>query len=921
MKNKAAIFLILSMWTFPFPAAATRAQSLSVPVLHRLESSSLIVEFDKDRGIIHSIRAKGDPLGTNFLGNPQNTGTRPPLDPHWTGDMVTAAWILNTPDWVREQSPEPGAVHPRSGKWHKETTIASGDIRRTFGDERTFRVEYARPSANDGGIRSFTLAQAYSFDADGALVWDISIANATDRTLELGEIALPLRANDDYAEAYGGLTTKQATVQGKMAGIQKVIHEQKVLAHTFIGGHSSYALLQRPNGSGPFLLLRCEGDTSFECSYKAEGPFGGNWIGADLLAIHSWGKSRQWDLSWSPWINGHTSLVLEPGEKKTYRLKFAFIADYPQIRAELAESGNLGIRVLPSMVVPENTEARVEILNRDGLGEIDLRSDGIEIKERRRVEGADLLTLSFTGRGQKSLKLHHGAGRSTWLHFFCIEDAASLVKARARFMAARQYYENPSDPYNRNHVFLPFDYRLGRRLDETVDVWEVGGTGDPGFGDPLFLVEKNVCYPDRGEIDKLESYVDDCLFRHIQNPETYEVRDSLYWKVRTPSSYSSSFSQKRAEATWRTYNYTFVANIYHGLYRIGRRYEGLLKKRTSEDYLRMCFRTCEMWFTTGPFKHVGLITGSNAVDILADLTAEGWTTEAERLRALMKECNAEFLRDPYPYSSEIEIDETGQHQVYFFTRYFASQGDEASRKKRDDAVGVLKALRGGDQPVWFNYGNDLFAHPDLRGQIACWHSESINGLALLNRFDDSGDPTALMKGYPGIWSVLHNVYPDGMGFAWFNYNPEIFGYYPSRTFEGGLGLWGFLRAAKSYVLEDPAFGLVGYGCRVEKSEGLLRVVPEDGVRKRLRFVAAGIDIEAAAGEIAAAGLADSGELRLEMADTTGLVGTVRLAVRGLPRGAYDITLPGRTFRRDVADTLTLDLPLDQAHNIRIRKTV
>ncbi len=901
------------------PQELTRRASAGAPDLHRIEAGNMIVEFDKETGTIHSISSKGDPLGTNFLGNRINVRGEALLDPHLTGDIVGTAWNLNTPDWVREQSPDPGVVYPRSGRWQKETTLESGDIRKISYDANSFRVAYESPSRNPNGIRSFKLSIAYSFAPDGSLVWDIEIANATDRTLELGELAMPLRANDDYAEPYQGLTTKQATVQGKMASIQKIIHEQKVLAHYFIAGHSSYALLQRPNGDGPFLMFRCEGDTSFECSYKAEGQFGGDWIGTDLLAIHSWGTYQQKGWAWNPWVNGHTSLILEPGQKKSFRLKFAFIRDYPEIGEALVLSGNLGIRVLPSMVVQENSDVLVEVKSRFAIDDIEIHCDGAVVKDRKRTGDSTLLTLSFVGRGQKSLKLVYGGGRSTWLHFYCIEDAESLLKARAHFMATRQYYENPKDPYNRNHVFLPFDYRLGRMIDDTQDVWEVGGTGDPGLGDPLFLAEKNVCYPSTEEIERLETYVDDCLFRHIQNPETYEVRDSLYWKVRYPSSPSSSFSKKRAEATWRTYNYTFVANIYHALYRIGRRY-GLLKIRTAAEYLRMCYRTCVMWFTTGPFKHVGLITGSNAVDILADLEREGWKQEFEGLLALMKECNAEFLRDPYPYSSEIEIDETGQHQVYFFARHFAALGSAESRKKHADVVRVLKALRGGDQPVWFNYGNDLFAHPDLRGQLSCWHSESINGLALLTHFDDTGDATALMKGYPGVWSVMHNVQPDGMGFAWFMYNAGVFGYEPPRTFEGGLGLWGFLRATKAYVVDDPAFGLVGYGCRIERTADEIRAFPKDGVKKRLRFVAERIDIEAWAGEIASAALnAKTGDLELQMADSTNLVKIVRLAIRGLRPGDYEISFDESKERRTVRDVLRLDLPFERAKVIRVQK--
>ena len=48
--------------------------------------------------------------------------------------------------------------------------------------------------------------------------------------------------------------------------------------------------------------------------------------------------------------------------------------------------------------------------------------------------------------------------------------------------------------------------------------------------------------PSRDEVEKLEMFVSDCLFKYIQNPDTYEIRASLYWKVRTPSSPWGSWS-------------------------------------------------------------------------------------------------------------------------------------------------------------------------------------------------------------------------------------------------------------------------------------------------------------------------------------------------------------------------------------------
>ncbi len=880
------------------------------PKLHRLRAGRMLVDFDVSLGTIHAITAQGDPLGTNFLGNQLNTRGVAIGDAHWTGDVVTAVYHPATATERRADGPPPS-------RWHHETTLGSADTRTVTPGATDFRVSYRGRSSRPEGIRSFSLETRWHVDGSD-LVWDVRLANTTGAELEVGDVAFPLRADDDYGIVYR-MELPDAEKIGRTAAIQKVIHEQKVLAHSFVAGHSSYALLQRPRGDGPFLLVRCEGDTSFECAYKVEGRFPGDWVGTDLFAVHSWATHQERSWEWNPWVNGHTSLVLQAGEKRSWRLRFSFIDRYPEIRASLVKSGNLGVRVVPGMVVQEDTDVLVEVQCAADLDAIEIHADGVTIKDRRRVRGATLLTLSFTGRGVKTLKLRYGRRRWTNLHLYCVGVAEDLLKARARFMAERQYYVNPDDPYHRNHLFLSFDYRQGKRIDDFEDVWEVGGTGDPGFGDPLFLAEKNATYPDSEQIERLEAYIDDCLFRWIQDRETWEVRASLYWKKRYPSSSGSTYSKKRSQETDRTYGYCFVANIYHAMYRIGKRYD-VLRVRTADDYLRMSFETCRKWFTTGRFKHAGLMTGNNAIQILEDLAREGWTKEHDELFGLMKACNDVFVRDPYPYQSEIEIDETGQHQVYFFTRYFGAHGDKASAAKNKEVVRVIKALRGGDQPIWFNYGQDLFAHPDFRGELSCWHSEALNGIPLLSHYEETGDDVALWKGYPGVIAVLQPVLPSGMGFGWFMYKPGVFNWEPERTFEGGIALWGYLRGAKSYVVQDPVFGLVGYGCTIEASGSRIRVMPRDGVKKRVRWMAEGVDVEAHSGEIREATLdLGSGNVSLRMADSTGLVTTVHVTVRGLEPGSYAVEHGGSSSDHDVRGPLELEVPMAEAAQLEIRK--
>jgi hypothetical protein len=880
-----------------------------------LTAGNLVATFDKRYGSLRSITRKDDELGTNYIGNEENTPGVNAADSLWTGDIVSTVWEL-LGDW-RNAKLGQNDIFRMSGRWKRERTGKSADIRQVkhAGDE--FQVKYDGEARDDEGLRSYRVAMTFHAGDGNALLWDIEIENATGNVLEIGELGFPLMVNDDYAELYyepGG--TEAISGGGNVAFSltplrQKLIHEQKVLVHHFIAGHSSYALVQRPLGDAPFLLVHPMGDTAFECIYKEQGSafaeHAQGWRGPDVLAMYSRATKdlRRWGSN--PWVNGYTSLLLQAGEKKNFQIRYAFVDGYEAIREAIFEAGNLGIRVAPSMVVQEETDVQVELKSKDAIEKVKFLSDNIRVTANKREGEKTLLKLQFKGRGQKSLKLHYGGGRWTNLHFYCIEDIAGLLKARGKFVAEREFYEDPEDPYHRYHGFLPFDHRIGSTFLDSDEVWEVGGSDEAGFSEPLFLAEKNVHYPSQKEVETLETYVTDCLFKYIQNPETYEVRASLYWKERLPSSPWGNWTEERSKATFRTYNYVHPANIYHALYRIGKRY-GLLTRRKPEEYLRMSYRTCLKWFSTGPWRHIGMMEGSNAIHILGDIQREGWKEEYANLREAMKECDDQFVEDPYPYSSELIIDQTAHEQVYFFTKFF---GNTEKNKK---TVQVLKALRGGNQPVWFRYGNDK------RGDIACWYNESLNGLALLNAYEDSGDGDALLKGYAGVMSVMHNVLPDGMGFNHFICTAGINDNEPPRTFESGTGLWGFMQAAKSYAVRDGSFGLIGYGCRAEETGDTVSVWPKDGLRKRVRFAEEKVDIEATQGEIERVGLdVKKQALELEMSDSTGLAKTAALEIRGLEKGTYRVSRGKSRQSTDADGVLTIEVPMREAGRIRIEK--
>lgn len=853
--------------------------------------------FDRRTGLLQAIHANGDPINTNFIGSPENVRGIVSGDSHLIGNVQTTVWSQT------DFSPpglDLGQTFKPSGTWQRESTGASGDVRNVSITESQISVSYGGKSSHEEGIKSFELSTSFRFDTDGALLWTARIRNPGEHTLELGEIGIPLLVNDDYQGLYQDVSAVQSLSEDLTRTKQRLIHEQRVFAHHYIGGHSSYTLVQRPMGDPLMLLVHPLEDTAFECYYRDPGSK------ADVLTIHSWAIRMQ--RSWSePWLNGHTSLLLKPQESREYRLRFQFIHDYNAIREELSRAGNLGIRIVPAMVVQEKLPVYVEVQTQDKNLTSHALSDGITLTNRKHASGRELLTFLFEGRGQKTIQLRYGAGRWTNIQFYCTEDTGTLLDARSAFIIKRQFFQDESDPYRRNHMFLPFDYARESTFRDSDEVWEVGGSDEFGFSEPLFLVQKNMHRPSQEEIAVLETYVNDCLFRYIQNPHTYEVRASLYWKDRYPSSPWGDWTEERAGKTWRSYNYVHPANIYYGLYVIGKKYS-LVNRRNPDEYLTMAYRTCLRWFTTGPWKYVGQMCGSNAVNILEALRQEGRQADYEALRREMNKCFRVFVDDPYPYSSELVIDQTAHEQVYFFTKYF---GDKAKQLK---TAAVIKALRGGNQPVWFRYGNDK------RGDMACWYSESLNGWPLLDAFEETNDPDMFLKGYAGLMSVTANLRRDGMGFGWYVSTPGISAFDPPRTLDNGIGQFGFLSGAKAYVLADPAFGLIGAGCLVSREGGSVLVRPKDGVRKRIRFVQEKIGIEAQKGELAQVILSGNARvLTLSMTDPTGLVREAQCSINGLNAGTWEIRY-GDVRKQSSSDRLQdIRVPMPHAHAVTLKQ--
>jgi len=245
---------------------------------------------------------------------------------------------------------------------------------------------------------------------------------------------------------------------------------------------------------------------------------------------------------------------------------------------------------------------------------------------------------------------------------------------------------------------------------------------------------------------------------------------------------------------------------------------------------------------------------------------------------------------------------------------FVTRGLSGETEKHAKTMRVIKVLRGVNEPLRFRYGNDR------RNWWPTWYSESLNGTALLDGFEQTGDMDMFIKGFAGVMSVAANLLPDGMCFCRFVWSPGVFTHFSPTTREGGQGQWGFMKSARSFVLRDEAFGLIGAGCRVEEQAGLIRVVPHDGLRKCVVVPEKKLRVVLTQGEIDWMTFDYEGRaVELSVVDTTGLAAKAELRLEGLPPGFHRMRQGNTAGTQSVSGTLELSMPIRQAKRIRVER--
>jgi hypothetical protein len=623
-------------------------------------------------------------------------------------------------------------------------------------------------------------------DAVPYVVWELTIQNKGKVSLEIGELGFPFALNNHY----GGF--------GNTPSGRRAVKRDRLALHVAMNGAASYIHAQRLNAEPPGLIIAPGDDTVWEL--VAHAPFSlrdaSTWPGIPIVYIYSQGTVER--EKWPEWFNGHTSLVMEPGESKTFRTMFipTDSGEADGAMATLAAIDRPTIGLMPGAVVPADVGALLQVA---GAKPTQMFSDRPAELEAESDDGRGSCFVKPKKPGPLRVSFEDTLGRTSWAHLLFIEPIEKLIRRRAAWIVQHQVVRKGAF----DGAILMASPEGGVPVTD-VETFRTPFGIESSLGDALFLAEKNLIYPESAEISALTEYRE-FVAKRVQNPGTHEV-GYLFEDAHAPAA--------------------IVSDV---------RIRWILGK---------LFETMAAIATNGGDSEKGRS--------LLHQSTQTLPTHADASESMRNQDVGGSLSQ----SGHRAADRSGAR---WYTSWNDGLLTQASFASDVASNGAQLFTHRSLAPNWWSYGSDVFSVTDdhLRnpcaldkGELYLGPSTSENAnwvLRTLERNPNDVTTGALRMALGGLLGVWALVRADGAAASNFCPDPasEQFGMSP-YTGTVGLSLYHYLKLVTAYC--DP-FVDFSFGCQMEKEKEWLKVKPWDGVGRRIAVLSYGVTVESQSGVI------------------------------------------------------------------------
>lgn len=813
------------------------------------------------------------------------------------------------------------------------------------GTEQKININYTKPSTNAGGIKDFTVNEAYSLKTDSItgddyIQFDIHIKNSGSSAITFKDISLPITWNAHWQadSPYENYTTH---------------------ASNYVSYNSSYISVERGGGGGDKLILIPDSSTDAKLEYRRFISTQDYYTNMpEEFFIYSSGIAAEtangnFDQGYLP----HTSLVLNSGEEKTLSFRIFKTSDYLGINDILEEQGLIAPVVNPGMVMPMDNVAEVDLRSIKNIESVtdttpnppapavfNPATVAVITKNLIKSTGThNIYNIQFSKLGRNDITVTYDGGKKTVLQFWITEPLGDAIQRRADFIvdelwlsdervAAIQAGSGSSTlktfAANHKYGFLEMDNTTGvAGLHSGNSFYCSNSDYEQYYDAPDFLASKNIYLPVKREIDVLDTNLCNLVYEKQIQPFGSPLEGFLC----VHCCYNTGgwgYGSDPVNKVMRVYNYPRIYNQFFSMYQIATRYPNITTfKHEAIWYLKVCAIVAKRGIEVSK-SGTGAMGEQTLVDIVAALEKEGLTQYATDITNASKAKGNTIAGQAYPFGSEFSVDNTGEEGAYFNLRNFATATNRLTKMQQT----IDKCLAWiGKTPVWYLQttgrpaGNDWWMFQYAVGLQAKAYADWFFNYADDTTRDYYGDG----KYSEDMWRMVYpakmspfvhiqsgqpeiNIGPNKstttgkgvLGTVWGNIKPTHpynwnQGFPYSTSAEADISLWAGIQLLSSDVVpHDPSFGLTGYGCEVtsgtadytkETSAKTYDVIPKDGLFRRLNVVGSRVQVELIHDQYTSAKIhEDFNAIKLSLKNVEGTAHAGSAMLRGFEPGEYNI---------------------------------
>lgn len=860
-------------------------------------------------GEISSFQITGDMYPTNYVMNATNSPDQNTSDHQWVGELLFTYRV-------------------GSGNWIEASTNRSADVRHKSQNGNQITVTYNN-SANSDGIRNFELTERYSLVEDYVL-WEITLKNTGNQDIVFADIGLPLPFNEKWLQS------------------NDVIYETRTLAHSHVAQNSSYMRITRPSGRGKFLLMIPDASTGAGFEYRDvwEGTHhpGSAWAidtagrsnwrdrykypkGLHVYYIHS-DRIKSLGRGYLP----NTSLTLSPGLSKTYAFKFFAVENEQAMRETIYKEGLVDVTVVPGMIVSTDMTVKAALRTTKTINSVTAEFPGETTVSPGEAKSGDyhIYQLKFSRLGPNDIVVNYGENEKTTLQFNVIEPPGAAIQRHSTFLVEKQQWNSPG--MLQDKVFD--DWLMEKKQKRNVFNGYWGWGDDWGYVKGLFLAWKNVYNPVISEINAVDQYLETAIWNRLMRNthNSYLIYDFL-------------MPEPNTTPTYRGYAYPHIYNTYFAMYQIAKLHSDIVQTiHPPQTYLLRCYNILNAQYGQGVAYNwdTGVMGEQTTPEIIAALQAEGLTTQANRVIEIMRTKYNNFRNNPYPFGSEYSYDNTGEEAIYTL----AKMNNNTDMMRQINTK--TRACRG-NFPLWYYYGvpiticgeawwqfqytvalagyamNDWMlnysSNPELDARLA--YAAKIANLAHINSGQINSDQDNLGA---AAWTYQAALGPNYIGTVQMNDVGKLQNGWRNLDGEAQLGFWGAIRILSADVVDDPVFGLYGYGCDIERSGSNFAITPKDGICKRLNMVSKKFSVVLDQDQYTRAVIGEDNDyIELTLRNLKRTAHKTNIRIKGLFPASYNVIVDGQvqnTFNASAGEVskVSIQTGTSESYNVKIKNS-